>query len=130
MRKVFLLFAALFVYGAMSYAQQANIYASGLSAGTVSENNEVSFTYTLNADATSLNIQILNEDGTTAKTIPLTEATLLTKGAHTATVTVDGLATGLYAWSVTATAAANLPAGVYLLSVKTSEGTVVKRFVK
>jgi len=105
-KAIFLLiyFAALSMATANAQAQ-ANIYASGLKVQKMDEANSVAvyaFTYTLNADATAVSI---NFNGSNGKQI--SDPDLLTKGTHTAILSLSDLPDGDYLWSVTATATAN-----------------------
>jgi len=75
----------------------ANIFASELSASELSAQNEIEFSYTLNADASSVTITVSNGDE-----FLITNAANLTKGSHTVTKTLTQLTDGSHAWSVTA----------------------------
>lgn len=89
-----------------TFAAELNIYASGLKAGGMSADKKVQVEYLLNAPATSVLIEVLNADASVALSVPLTDADLLTKGRHTATLDLATLAEGTYAWRVTAAAEA------------------------
>lgn len=98
---------SLFVCGLMALtmtAAELNIYASGLKAGAVND-NKVEISYVLNAPATAVEVQLIANDAVAAA-IPVTDAALLTKGAHTATIDLGTVAAGDYTWAVKATAAA------------------------
>ena len=76
---------------------QANIYASELKASKVSTDGEIEFSYTLNADAVSVTIEVSN-----GEVFEITTPADLTKGAHTVTKTLTiESAVGDYAWTVT-----------------------------
>ncbi|MDR0542706.1 MAG: hypothetical protein LBH19_10940 [Dysgonamonadaceae bacterium] len=106
MKKLFFLLLTVVLCVTKGYAQiQPNIYASGLSAGTPA-NGSVAISYTLNADATALSVNFVNGDYVAA-TVAITEASLLTKGAHTATISLETVPQGTFTWTVTATANAN-----------------------
>jgi len=83
-------------------AQQANIYAYELKASVVADNGDVQFTYTLNADALSVTIDVSN-----GESFELTETDDLTKGFHTVTKTLANPPEKdeEYTWSVTAVGA-------------------------
>jgi hypothetical protein len=106
MKRIFLFVMAALFCALTSLAQQANIYASGLKAGAV-VNGEVAIDYFLNTDAIALEILFVGSDQAIAATVPVTEAALLTKGAHTATISLEDVPEGTYKWSVKATATAN-----------------------
>jgi len=59
---------------------QANIFASELKVSDITAENDVSFSYTLNADATSVIIEVSN-----GETFEITNAGDLTKGSHVVT---------------------------------------------
>jgi hypothetical protein len=101
MKKIFLIVWTIMLCTLTGYAQQANIYASGLKAEAAA-NDQVEISYLLNADATALAVSFVNGDQTVA-TVPVTDAALLTKGAHTATISLANIPDGIYTWSVTAT---------------------------
>ncbi|MDR0542705.1 MAG: T9SS type A sorting domain-containing protein [Dysgonamonadaceae bacterium] len=103
MKKSFLIVCALVICALTGYAQQANIFASGLKLEQV-EGNTYKFHYTLNADAQSGSINLIPAQGEPI-VLPCPEAALLTKGAHTVTIPLD-VPNGTYTWSVTATGAA------------------------
>ena len=101
-KNIYFLISFVLLSMATANAQtQANIYASGLKAEKI-DNTNYAFTYTLNADATSLTI---NFDGSSSKQI--SNPDLLTKGTHTTTLNLSDLVKGEYKWSITAAAAAN-----------------------
>lgn len=103
MKKFFFFVMAALFCGLTSSAQQANIYASGLKAGAVAD-GKVPITYFLNTDATALEVNFV--DGTQTVAVPITDAALLTKGAHTADVSLATVPAGTYKWEVKATGAA------------------------
>jgi hypothetical protein len=105
MRRIFTIVAAIFLLATTALrAEELNIYASGLSAGTVDDTKqEVKISYTLNAPATSLAL-ILQAGEAEPVEIAITDAAALTKGAHTdVTVSLSGVPSGTYAWSIKAT---------------------------
>ncbi|MDR1526328.1 MAG: T9SS type A sorting domain-containing protein [Dysgonamonadaceae bacterium] len=104
MKRTFLLLLVFALCTLTSYAQQANIYASGLKAEKV-DGTHYTFGYTLNADATSGSIEIIT--GATIVNKSITDPGALTKGAHSVTLDLSDLASGQYAWSITVAAAAN-----------------------
>jgi sugar lactone lactonase YvrE len=104
MKKTFLSLLIVALCTLTSYAQQANIYASGLKAEQVED--AYAFSYTLNADASAVTIEVSNGDR-----FAITDAADLTKGAHTVTKQLSGATeTGTYTWSVTAAGTANTAA--------------------
>ena len=106
MKKVFVLFAAALI-ALSSVAAELNIYASGLKAHGMRSNKTIKVDYLLNAPATALEIHLLNADNSVALNVPITDAQLLTKGQHVATLDVSSVAVGEYSWEVVASAAAN-----------------------
>ncbi|MDR1810844.1 MAG: N-acetylmuramoyl-L-alanine amidase [Prevotella sp.] len=88
------------------FASELNIYASGLSAGTVdNDNHTVNISYTLNVPATELSIILQKADGEPVE-IAITDPASLTKGAHTnVAVNLNAIPTGNYAWRLKATGA-------------------------
>ncbi|GHV57812.1 hypothetical protein FACS1894182_07690 [Bacteroidia bacterium] len=105
MKKSFLIVCALVICALTGYAQQPNIFASGLKLEQVS-GNTYKFHYTLNADAQSGSINLIPAQGEPIA-FPPPGAEYFTKGAHTATISLETVPAGTYTWSVTATAAAN-----------------------
>ncbi len=103
MKKLFLALAAL-VMAFTATAAEPNIYASGLKAGAVTD-GKVEISYLLNATATSLELQLIGADNAVAQTITLSDAALLSKGAHTTIVDLANVAAGTYTWAIKAGAA-------------------------
>jgi len=86
-------------------ADDLNIYAYGLKATKATNDLDVDFSYTLNAKASKVTINVSNGDE-----FVLTGAADLTKGSHTVTKRLSAsTATGDYTWSVTAIAATAVP---------------------
>jgi len=104
MRKICLLFLTIICCTATSFAQLANVYASGLKLGAPSGGN-IPVSYFLNTDATELYFNFV-QDGAIKASVAITEASLLTKGAHQTTVSLNAAAAGEYNWSMTAKAPA------------------------
>ncbi len=104
MKKFFLAFAAMLMAFSVS-AAELNIYASGLKAGEVKD-GKVEVSYLLNATATALELQLLGADGAVAHSIAISDADLLAKGAHTATIDLAGAPAGTYTWAIKASAEA------------------------
>lgn len=104
MKKISLFIVSLLL-SVVSMAAELNIYASGLQAGTPDASNKVQINYVLNAPATALEVQLKLGDVVT-NTFAITDAGLLTKGAHTATVDMNTAPAGTYTWAIKATAAA------------------------
>jgi len=105
MKKVLSFLVAAAFLAANVNAQEANIFAFGLKASAVSANYEVDFSYTLNANAKSVKIEVSNGDS-----FVLTEAADLTKGSHKVTKRLVTLVNGEYTWSVTAEGVSASPA--------------------
>ena len=91
-------------------AAELNIYATGLKVSV--ESNVAQLTYTLNAPATALELQLLNADGTVNTVLPLTDASYLTKGQHQIQVPLTGVTPGTYAWAMKAAAAPTTEVGL------------------
>ena len=108
--KKLLVFVAVCLMALTTFATELNIYASGLKAGGMSADKKVQVEYLLNAPATTLTIEVLNADQSVALSVPVTEASALTKGNHAVTLDLATLAEGSYAWRVTAAAEANAEA--------------------
>ena len=104
--KRILLFCVSCIIAMTTFAAELNIYASGLKAGGMSADKKVQVDYLLNAPATELEIHVLNADNSVAINLPVTDAALLTKGAHSLSIDVSSLAVGEYRWEVKAKAAA------------------------
>ncbi len=105
MKKLMLTMAAMMV-AVCTFAAELNIYASGLKAGGMSADKKVQIEYLLNAPATSVLVEVLGADNSVVGSVSLTDALLLAKGRHTATLDLDTLAEGTYSWRITATAEA------------------------
>ncbi|GHV10556.1 hypothetical protein FACS1894162_5030 [Bacteroidia bacterium] len=107
MKKIILLAAVCLLASTASYAQTANIYASGLTAAAPGATS-VDVSYFLNTNATAVAVNFLDNNGVVKATVPVTNAALLTQGAHTATIPYGtNVPSGTWKWSVTATAAVN-----------------------
>jgi hypothetical protein len=77
-----------------------NAYTSNMSSAELS-NNKVIITYTLNAPAAALEMQILDGSKVVA-TRALNKAEYLTKGAHRVEVELNDIASGTYNWAIKA----------------------------
>ena len=86
-------------------ASEPNIYAYGLSAGNDDASHNVEITYSLNAAAEAVTIEVLKGE-TALITEPLSDPDDMTKGDHTYTLNVSTLPNGEYTWRVTAEAVA------------------------
>jgi hypothetical protein len=102
MKRKFLLLIILVCCAATGFAQTTNIYASGLKLGAPSGGN-IPVSYFLNTDATELAFNFV-QDGQIKASVAITEASLLTKGAHQTTVSLNAAPAGEYNWSMTAKA--------------------------
>ncbi|MBR3646957.1 MAG: hypothetical protein IKN59_01015 [Paludibacteraceae bacterium] len=103
MKKFFSCIVALFAAVSL-YAADLNIYASGLKATQAEGVTTVE--YVLNAPATAVTVYLYPAEGD-AIALPLTDAALLTKGAHQAQLNLAGVANGTYTWAIKAEAAAH-----------------------
>ena len=101
-----LTFVAALMMAFSATAAELNIYASGLRAGVTADDNTVEVQYVLNTPATSLEVQFL-KDSEVSATVFITEAGLLTKGAHSATISLADVPGGEWHWAMKATGAAN-----------------------
>ncbi len=88
-------------YSTVAAAVTPNIYASELKISSATK-TEAGFSFTINADASSVSIIVHDETGD-IKTI---DAGALTKGQHTIPVDITDLPKGTYSWSVNAVAGA------------------------
>ena len=79
-----------------------NAYTSNMSSAALS-NNKFIITYTLNAPAAGLELQLLNEAKQVVATRPLNHAENCTKGSHRVEVDLNGVASGAYTWALQAT---------------------------
>ena len=71
---------------------QPNVYASSIK-GFISEGGaKMDIEYLLNADATALEIEFFNDNQEIVAAVPLSDATLLTRGAHQTTITIPSAA--------------------------------------
>lgn len=98
MRLKTLLFAVLACVATIAGAREANVFASGLKAVPANDGTSFLISYTLNAPATSVAINIYQGE-TLVKTI---EGTGLAKGENSQEINLAGLS-GEYTWSVKAT---------------------------
>jgi len=103
MKKVLLAMCGLLLSLVMT-AAELNIYATGLKASV--DNNVAQISYVLNAPASALELQLLNNDGSVMTALPLTDASYLTKGEHQILVPMTGITPGTWAWAIKASAAA------------------------
>ncbi len=98
MRLKTLLFVVLASVATIAGAREANVFASGLKAVPANDGTSFLISYTLNAPATSVAINIYQGE-TLVKTI---EGIGLTKGENSQEINLAGLS-GEYTWSVKAT---------------------------
>jgi len=119
MKKVLSFLIVAVFFAANVNAQEANIFASGLKASVVSNDYDVDFSYTLNANAKSVTIKVSNGD-----TFTLTETANLTKGSHKVTKRLATLVKGEYTWSITAEGVSASPATP--TKVTTGNETILK----
>ena len=86
------------LYAKWVISKQANIFAFDLRASAVSAANDVEFSYSLNANASSVTITVSNGDA-----FEITDAAGLTKGQHKVTRRItEQTAAGDYTWTVKA----------------------------
>ena len=83
---------------------EPNIYASELAVSTI-DSIAYTFSYTLNARASSLVLELLDNSDQVVSNIPITASANRSKGVHKFTTNVTGLAAGVYKWRLTATGA-------------------------
>ena len=108
MKKIFL-FSLVFLSFSWANVQaqtQANIFASELRASIVDDNGYVTFTYTLNADASEIVITVNNGPGGTAGDVfPITSGVGLTKGVNSVKrqLSYNSATNVNYTWKVKAT---------------------------
>lgn len=86
-------------------ASEPNIYAYGLSAGNEDASHNVEITYSLNAAAEAVTIEVLKGDDVKL-TESLSDPDDMTKGDHTYTLDISTLPNGDYTWRVVAEAVA------------------------
>ena len=86
--------------------KETNIFASGLKASQATSTGAVQITYTLNADASAVTVNVENNSP-----VSVTGASNLLKGTHTVTINLTSLPPtgGSLSWSVTATGAKTTP---------------------
>ena len=81
---------------------EPNIYASELSFTTV-DSIAYTFSYTLNAQASSLVLEVLDNGNNVVRTVNITGGANLSKGVHKYTTNIIGLSSGTYKWRLTPT---------------------------
>ena len=79
-----------------------NAYTSNMSSAALS-NNKVILTYTLNAPAAGLELQLINDAKQVVATRPLNQAENRTQGPHRLEVDLNGMPHGTYNWALKAT---------------------------
>ena len=81
-----------------------NAYTSNMSSAALDTENKVILTYTLNAPASGLELQLLNDAKQVVATVPMNSAEYRTKGSHRVEMNLSGLglATGDYNWALKA----------------------------
>ena len=81
-----------------------NAYTSNMSSAALDTDNKVILTYTLNAPASGLELQLLNDAKQVVATVPMNSAEYRTKGSHRVEMNLSGLglATGDYNWALKA----------------------------
>ena len=119
MKKILSCFVALFAAVSL-YATDLNIYASGLNATRSA--GVTSVQYTLNAQATAVNVKLYNGSSTPVKVIAVSEASKLTKGTHSVALDLSDLADGTYTWAIEAIAPASNAAAPVLVNDPDNDG--------
>ncbi len=115
--KKFFLSCAVALMATSLFAEEFNIYASGLQAGEVAD-GKVEISYLLNAPATALEFQVLNAEGAVVKAIAIEDAAALAKGAHEGiAIDLAGIAAGTYNWALKASAEARAEISAELLGM-------------
>lgn len=90
----------LALFAAVSlYAADLNIYASGLKA--TQQGDSATLEYVLNTDATGLSILLYPAVGDPIS-VPVKDAALLSKGAHSVAINLSTIPGGQYAWGIKA----------------------------
>ena len=81
-----------------------NAYTSNMSSAALDTQNKVILAYTLNAPASGLELQLLNDAKQVVATVPMNTAANRTKGSHRVEMNLSGLgiATGEYHWALKA----------------------------
>lgn len=79
-----------------------NAYTSNMSSAALETDNKVIITYTLNAPAAGLSLQVLDENKNVIATVPMNLAENRTKGSHRVEVSLNGIIPGTYNWALQA----------------------------
>ena len=79
-----------------------NAYTSNMSSAALEKDNKVIITYTLNAPAAGLSLQVLDENKNVIATVPMNLAENRTKGSHRVEVSLNGITPGTYNWALQA----------------------------
>ena len=79
-----------------------NAYTSNMSSAALETENKFILTYTLNAPAAGLELQLVDENGQVVATRPLNAAENRTKGPHRIEVTLNDIPSGTYNWALQA----------------------------
>jgi N-acetylmuramoyl-L-alanine amidase/sugar lactone lactonase YvrE len=77
-----------------------NAYSSQMSSTALEEANKAIIAYTLNAPASGLELQIIDDTKKLIATIPMNHAENRTKGAHRVEVDLNGVTPGEYNWAL------------------------------
>ena len=80
-----------------------NAYTSNMSSSALGTDNKVVITYTLNAPAAGLSLQVLDDNKTVVATVPMNHAENRTQGTHRVEVDLNGIVPGIYNWALQAT---------------------------
>ena len=89
----------------VAFAANLNIFASGLSA--TQTNDTITILYRLNTQATSLDVLLYTSDiNAPVATIPVTNFSYLTSGAHVVAMTLPTDLNGTFKWGIRATSSA------------------------
>ena len=79
-----------------------NAYTSSMSSTALEKENKYIITYTLNAAASGLELQLIDENQQIVATVPMNQAENRTKGSHRVEVDLSGVASGIYNWALNA----------------------------
>lgn len=79
-----------------------NAYTSSMSSTALEKENKYIITYTLNAAASGLELQLIDENQQIVASLPMNQAENRTKGSHRVEVDLSGIASGIYNWALNA----------------------------
>ncbi len=79
-----------------------NAYTSNMSSAALETDNKFILTYTLNAPASGLELQVIDDNHQVVATVPMNQAENRTKGSHRVEVDLNGVTPGEYNWALNA----------------------------